>query len=293
MLYDTVPVYDLWEVKAYVPFEALEVLEERFEDVEAKLIRLMEEGEFQGLWEFQFFTSQEPNLLELKRVFSEVYEIFQSGGTEPTIAFVPKKDWLKENLLTFKPISFDKYYIYGNHITEELPKDKITLCIDASTAFGSGEHQTTQGCLEALSFLDKKFKSVLDLGCGSGILAMAYAKTYQGGVDAVDIDPESVRVAQENVINNHVEDFVRVWVSNGFNQVENTYDLIFANILLRPLQEMAKDFSKHVSVGGYAILSGFLKTQEEDLLKTYIDVGFEKIKSFPHEEWQAVILRKK
>ena len=122
---------------------------------------------------------------------------------------------------------------------------------------------------------------------------MAYAKTYQGGVDAVDIDPESVRVAQENVINNHVEDFVRVWVSNGFNQVENTYDLIFANILLRPLQEMAKDFSKHVSVGGYAILSGFLKTQEEDLLKTYIDVGFEKIKSFPHEEWQAVILRKK
>ena len=259
MLYDNVPVYDLWEVKAFVPFEVLEPLEEYFEDVEAKLIRLMEEGEYQGFWEFQFFTSKEPNLSELKKVFSEVYKRFNLEGTEPIVSFVPKKDWLKENLLTFKPISFGKYYIYGNHIKEELPKDKITLCIDASTAFGSGEHQTTQGCLEALSFLDKKFDSVLDLGCGSGILAMAYAKTYQGRVDAVDIDPESVRVAQENVINNRVEDFVSVWLSNGFQQIDKEYNLIFANILLRPLQEMAKDFSKHVSVGGYAILSGFLK----------------------------------
>jgi len=293
MLYDDTPDYDLWEVKAYVPFEALENLEDAFPAAVAVLTRLMEEGPYKDLWEFQFFTPEKPDEQVLKTMFKNAYAHIREKGSMPVVTFVPKRDWLKENLLTFEPVEIGPYYIYGQHITTPPPKDKIALCLDAATAFGSGEHQTTQGCLTAMEMFGKKGERVLDLGCGSGILAMAYAKTYQTPVDAVDMDKESVRVARQNVKNNGLKKFVRVWKSKGFEKVSETYDLIFANILARPLVEMSPDMKEHVAPGGHVVLSGFLDTQVDFVLPAYEKKGFKLEKLMTLKTWCTAVLKKK
>jgi len=291
MLYEENPNYDLWEIKVYVPFDALEDLENAFSTAEAVLTRLMEEGPYKNLWEFQVFVREEPKADDLKKLIKKVCGGAIPGG-DPAITFVPKRDWLKENLLTFEPVSVGRYYIYGHHIKEAPPANRISLCLDAATAFGSGEHQTTQGCLTAIEALGERDKKVLDLGCGSGILAMAYAKTYPTHVDAVDMDEESVRVAKENVKNNGLKAWVKVWQSRGFEKVDGIYDIILANILARPLVEMAPDMWGHLVKGGYAVLSGFLESQLDFVIPAYEKMGFEQEKLIVFAPWCTVVMKK-
>ena len=118
------------------------------------------------------------------------------------------------------------------------------------------------------------------------------AKNYQKKVDAVDIDPESVRVAIENAEKNNLEKLLTVWQSDGYHQVKKSYDLIFCNILAKPLIDMASDLEKHLNQNGLAILSGFLNNQENWVKKAHLDAGLTFIKHYRINGWSTLVMKK-
>lgn len=261
------------------------------ETAAAVLTVMIEKGPNKGLWELQAIFEGKPDEKEVLQAIQTVSNMLKIEAPVIQINPMENKNWLLECYQSFKPITIGKYFIYGSHI-DEVPADKIALQIDAATAFGTGEHQTTHGCLEALNELDFEPKKVIDVGCGSGILSMAYAKTFNKKVDAVDIDLESVRVATENASINGLSDLMTVWHSNGYEQVKDKYDLVLCNILARPLMDMAPDLKEHLNDGGVAILSGFLNRQERWVLKAHLDIGFKFLKRYRIKGWSTLVLQK-
>lgn len=272
----------------YVP-----VFEEVLSEMAAAVLTVMiEKGENKGKWELQAIFEGKPDERMLDFLIGQAAQ--QVNIEKPIVKVFPmeNKNWLLECYQSFKPLSIGKYYIYGSHVEEQVPSGMIPLQIDAATAFGTGEHQTTHGCLTALNELDFVPEKVIDVGCGSGILSMAYAKTFKKKVDAVDIDPESVRVATENAKINGLSNLMTVWLSNGYQDVKETYDLVLCNILARPLMDMASDLKSHLNKGGIAILSGFLNRQERWVLKAHTDIGFKFIKRYRVNGWSTLVIQK-
>jgi len=166
-----------------------------------------------------------------------------------------------------------RYFIHGSHYRARPPAGTIALCIDAATAFGSGEHATTRGCLLALDALARRrrFARVLDMGTGSGILAMAAAKTWRRRVMARDIDAEAVRVAARNAAANGVGSLLDLRRADGYRGLGSgqPFDLVFANILARPLVLMAPALARVLAPGGVAVVSGLLARQERAVLAAH------------------------
>ncbi len=189
-------------------------------------------------------------------------------GLAHSITLLPTSGWLERNRRDFPAIRVARFYVYGSHLPRPPADGRIALQVEAATAFGSGEHATTRGCLSliASAIAQKRPRNALDVGCGSGILAMAIARLAQIPVTAVDIDEEAVRVARENARINGVRRQVTVAQSDGFHSAviakSQRYDLIVANILAGPLCRMAPDFRKRLAAGGRLILSGLLNDQE-------------------------------
>lgn len=293
MLYDKNPSYENWDMMFYVPESAVPVFEMALEGLASALLtRLIETGEHQGMWEIQAIYEEKPDFDEVANAMKFAADTMKINVPSYQIRQMPAKNWLKESLISFPPVTIGKYYIYGSHIKDAPPKDKISLKIDAATAFGSGEHQTTQGCLTALEELTVEPVKVLDVGCGSGILAMAYAKTFNKPVDAVDIDPESVLVTTNSARVNGVDHLLRVWESDGYKSVQERYDLVFCNILANPLIAMAKDLKAHLNSAGIAILSGFIYDQEDDVLKAHTDIGLKFVKRYRINGWSTLVVKK-
>lgn len=196
------------------------------------------------------------------------------------IELLPETDWLEQTWKNFPPRQIGPFFIYGSHTNATPPADSIGLEINAATAFGSGEHETTTGCLLTLNDLKeegKQFFTPLDMGCGSGILAMAATKLWSVPILAVDNDPESVRVTLANAQMNHCEDKIIPLCNEGFEgtivQEHGPFDLIIANILANPLCIMAPDMVKNLQSGGRIILSGLLRRQREEVLSAYNAAG--------------------
>src|SRR4051812_269737 len=155
---------------------------------------------------------------------------------------LPPTDWLAQNRRDFPAQAIGRFFVYGSHHADGVPAGRHGLMVDAATAFGSGEHATTRGCLAALDRLAKRRRRPrrpLDLGCGSGILALGMAKAWRRPVRAADIDAESVRVARENAALNGVSQLVRIDRSDGYRAPlvhrGRPYDVIVSNILAQPL----------------------------------------------------------
>lgn len=208
----------------------------------------------------------------------------------------PAVDWLVENRRAFPPIPVGDFFIYSSFFEDALPGDKHAIKLDAATAFGTGEHPTTAGCLEVMSDLYAdgfRPERVLDMGCGSGILAIGAAKLWRVPTLAVDNDPEAVRVARENCQENDVSQTVTCSLGDGYEArvLAPFYDLIIANILANPLCEMAGDLAKHLSPEGHVILSGILNTQAQ----TVIDAHGAKKLSLVHQivrgDWTILHLK--
>ncbi|MDR2902594.1 MAG: 50S ribosomal protein L11 methyltransferase [Lactobacillales bacterium] len=283
-----------YELNCRIPFGALVFFEEAFEEIgSATLNSLIETGQDKGLWQFQVIFEEKPKEDDIQNAIREASRNSGTAQPEWVLQALPDKNWLRESYVSFPPMVIGRYFIYGSHITD-VPADKITLKIDAATAFGTGEHQTTHGCLQALDELleTHSFKSVIDVGCGSGILAMAYAKATGHSVDATDIDPESVNVTIQNAHENGLEKLLSVWQSDGYDAITKSYDLILCNILARPLMEMAPDLEKHLNAKGYAILSGFLNRQERWVLSAHEKAGLKFIKSIRIKGWSTLVLQK-
>lgn len=215
--------------------------------------------------------------------------------------FLESKNWLKENVIKFAPVEVEDFIIYGIHEKDIPPSDKVTLRIYAATAFGS-EHQTTKSCLRAISHLNRlgaAHRNILDMGTGSGILALAAAKLWPDAVriTAADIDPEAVAVTRKNARDNHLEKYLTVAVSNGYNSdlVQNNapYDIIIANILARPLIEMAPQLNQALAPGGFCILSGFVDDQEDWVIGEHTKLGLKLVELYKLDNWRAALLEKK
>jgi ribosomal protein L11 methyltransferase len=205
---------------------------------------------------------------------------------------VAERDWLAENRGAFPPQRIGRFFVHGSHWRETPPAGAIAVEIDAASAFGTGEHPSTRGCLLAFDRLARRrrFRRVRDVGTGSGILAIAAAKALRCKVLASDIDPEAVRVARHHARRNGLAHLVRVECTAGASG--RGHDLVFANILARPLMLMARDLARGVAPGGYAVLSGLLTRQEAGVLASYRPQGLSLDFRIVIDGWSILVLRK-
>ena len=207
--------------------------------------------------------------------------------------------WLERTRAAFpEQLIGRRFAIRGTHLTGAPAPGRITLILDAGVAFGSGEHASTRGCLMALEHLAARTRPlrILDLGTGSGILAMAAAKTLHRRVLATDIEPWSIRVTRENARLNLVHKLVRPILADGWRSASvrrsGPYDLVFGNILARPLRAMARDLARNLAPGGIAILAGLLRTQARDVLAAHRRAGLTFQRMIHLEPWTTIVVRK-
>lgn len=256
-----------------------------------------------GPWTIEWlvdFVPDEKNIKEQLNNMLPEYGVASLKDNDLDILEVENKDWLQECYQQFQPFAVDGFYIYGSHYDGDVPSNLTGLQIDAATAFGSGEHGTTKGCLMALEKLvSKDFKpsNIMDMGAGSGILAIAGYKRYNVPTIAVDNDKESVRMAEvHRDLNNVSKDDLASVYGDGYkcNDIQGKkYDLIFVNILAGPLIEMAVDLALFLSDKGYAILSGMLVEQADDVLNAHIEQGLELVDRIDIDGWSSLTIRKK
>ena len=221
-----------------------------------------------------------------------------AGGTLVEIGEgqLPDRDWLAENQLAFPPLRVGRFFIYGSHHRGRVPAGAIGIMLDAATAFGTGEHPSTRGCLMALDRLARRhrFRRPLDVGTGTGILAVAAAKLLHRRVLASDIDRGAVRVARHNVARNGVAGLVRVSGADGYRHRairKLPYDLILSNILARPLALLARDLVRTLMPGGRAVLSGLLRRQEPIVLAPHRGCGIVLERRLVIDGWSTLVLR--
>ena len=226
----------------------------------------------------------------IERFFDESHHPVPALTVQP----VPQEDWVAAVYRDFPPLTIGRFYVYGSHIEKD-PQGLIPLHIDAATAFGSGQHESTEGCLKALTMLSERetFLRPLDMGCGSGILTLAMAAVWQVPVLGCDNDPESVRVTLDNARINHLESLISAQVSEGFTEITGrTFDIITANILAGPLCQMSGDFARALEPGGYVILAGLLNCQAEDVIDAYRSVGVKLVEQLFIGDWSTLVMRK-
>ncbi len=211
-------------------------------------------------------------------------------------------DWLAENRKAFPALHLGPFWIYGSHVTQAQPAGSLSLLVEAAQAFGSGTHPTTQTCLLALAEQRKKKRPprrILDMGCGSAILAMAAQRLFPAAqIFAVDNDPVSVRTAKENRQKNHISAMkMRTIFSEGFanrNVSRNgPYDLMLANILAGPLRRMAADFACNLRSGGQLILSGLLHKQAQQLVGDCRARKLTLVMRLDQDEWCCLVFSKR
>ena len=190
-----------------------------------------------------------------------------------------------------------RFVVRGTHLTGPAPAGRIGLIVDAGVAFGSGEHGSTRGCLRALEKIAHlRPRRILDLGTGSGILAIGAARLLHRPVLASDIDPWSVRVTAENAKLNGVATLVRPVLADGWKGPRLVtgapYDLVFGNILARPLCAMAKHLAVHLAPGGVAILAGRLGSQIRMVLAAHRPHGLALRSVLREGNWATLTLQK-
>lgn len=301
----------MWTVTFQVPAHAVDAFSKALEPDSLALssFEVMDEDgrQIDDLWKIDLIYAEEPSPAGVSARIALIAASVSIEAPEVTIAAIPQTDWVAETLSAFPPISIDRFWVHGSHDTSTTPTGRLPLCIDAATAFGTGEHATTAGCLLALAALARRTHwrsklaasgatGVLDIGCGTGILALGAARVWPGHVLGSDIDPEAVRFATHTARLNHLHTRVRFVVADGINARSITssapYAIITANILARPLCRLAKDLPKLLSPGGALILSGLLVTQIPMVANAYRAQGLVMSVQFNIGAWSTLVLRK-
>jgi ribosomal protein L11 methyltransferase len=216
-------------------------------------------------------------------------------GEPPAVALerLPARDWLGENQASFAPFRVGRFFVHGSVFDGRAPAGTIPLLIDAATAFGTGEHGSTKGCLLAVSRLARP-RRILDMGTGTGILAIAAAKRFRCRVRAADIEAGAVQVARVNAARNGVACWVRAIRAGSYRRREIArrapFDLVLANILARPLALLARDLSHALASRGVAVLAGLLPRQEALVLAAHRAAGLRLAARIDVGGWRTLIL---
>ncbi len=252
----------------------------------------------EAVWRIEGYDDAEPERARISRAVSAAAAKHGLKAPALTIERIPPTDWIARNLETFPPVRRGRFFIHGSHYRGTPPGGCIPLMVDAGLAFGSGRHASTSGCLLALDALARRyrFRRPLDLGTGSGILAIAAAKTWHVSVLAADNDPDAVAVARETVRRNRAHTRVHVTRSQGLAAVpihrRRPFDLITSNILLRPLCRLARGYFRHLQPGGFVVLAGLIAEDGNWLLAAYRRSGFRLHRRITRDGWQTLVVRK-
>jgi ribosomal protein L11 methyltransferase len=254
------------------------------------------EVEETGEWIFEATCDSPPDIA----AFAELARQVLGGEVEFSVAPIdPEVNWVAKSLEGLAPVIAGGFYVYGSHETGPIPEGLTPMKIDAAQAFGTGHHETTTGCLEAIeALLDKRNPTrMIDIGTGTGVLAIALAKRLEAVILATDIDPIAVVTTMQNAVENGVGDHIDAIEATGLDHAEIAarapYDLVVANILAGPLTELAPGVGTITQQGGTAILSGILNTQADGVIAAYEAAGFTLADHLKRKDWTTLVLEKR
>lgn len=256
--------------------------------LEGATYSILEEDEDHDIWRIDAFPTTDDEAETLRGVLAE------HEGLVVTAEKLADADWLAMALSGLPPVRAGRFFIFGVHDRGLAPPNAVNLRIEAGAAFGTGHHGTTVGCLLAYDRLLKarRFEKVLDVGCGTGVLAIAAARTGSRVAVGTDIDPVSVRIANENTkVNRAKARFVHAYgLGHRLVRQAAPYDLVFANILAGPLIALAQDIKGVLRPKGIAILSGLLRSQARAVTAAYLSRGFRLMERRNRGEWTTLVL---
>jgi ribosomal protein L11 methyltransferase len=249
-----------------------------------------------GNWDITLHFAQAPDERAIRQL------VALSAGEEAARAIrfdtVAARDWVKATLSELVPVHAGRFIVHGRHDRAHVPPNKLGIEIEAALAFGTGHHGTTRGCLLLLDLVLKSHRPrrVLDLGSGTGVLAIAAAKALRRKVLASDIDLPSVKIAAENARLNGVGDLVETIRGGGFSAPQfaecGPFDLVLANILANPLRQLATPMAAHLSHRAHLILSGLLLPQASAVIASYRARGLVLRRHIRLEGWSSLLMWK-
>src|SRR5258705_3930420 len=247
-----------------------------------------------GRWDITVHFAQAPDETSIRELVAvaagaEVARVISCDTVEA-------KDWVKAALEELVPVRAGRFIVHGRHDRAKVPLNKLGIEIEAALAFGTGHHGTTRGCLLLLDHVLKarRPRRVLDLGTGTGVLAIAAAKALHGAVLASDIDPASVQVARDNARLNDIANLVQTIRATGFSAPQfaehGAFDLVLANILANPLRQMATPMTRHLAPSAFVILSGLLPSQAGGVIAAYRARGLVLVRQLQIEGWSSLLM---
>jgi ribosomal protein L11 methyltransferase len=272
---------------------------ESFEQAEAASTAFETDDPWPGggrAWLMEAYFGSEPDEEAIRALIAAAAD--ETTARLATFGLTEKRDWVANSLAGLKPVRAGRFLVHGCHDRSRVQANDVAIEIEAGLAFGTGHHGTTRGCLMHFDRLLKRRrpKRVLDVGCGAGVLAIAAAKVLRRKVWLGDIDPVAVAVANANARLNGVGVLCRAIVSRG---VENAmlrkavpYDLVFANILAKPLRLLAPSLAAVISADGEAIVSGLLLADVPGVLASWRAQGFDLAERIELEGWASLRLRR-
>lgn len=255
-------------------------------------VAAFEVDEDAGLWNVSVYAPQDQAQEARRRL------ALHSGGREVDAEEFGEVDWVAHTLSELSPVRAGRFVVHGSHDRHVPRPHEIGLLIDAGLAFGTGHHGTTAGCLAMFDRVAKarRFFNVLDLGTGSGVLAIAAARAQPLRALASDIDPVAVAVARDNAKLNRAAARVECITAMGFGHQRfaqrRPFDLVFANILARPLELLARDLARHCAPGAVVILSGLLPHQQSRIVAAYRIQGLRLVRAHRQDGWLTLVMEK-
>ena len=283
-----------WETSVYTETERCEAVEAALEAALDEMLLALTRFEDGTAWRVTALTSSEPD----NELLSRLDLALQRDETVAAPIKVPGQDWVAKVQRDMPPILAGRYWVHGSHVVCPGPLGTIPILVDAASAFGTGHHESTKGCLLMLDRLGRHLRPrrVLDIGTGTGILAIAAAKTWRMPVLASDFDPEAIRVARRVVRQNGVGQWVHCAVATGATgraaAERGPFELIVANILAGPLAALASAVARHAAPGAHIVLSGILASQTAQVVAAYRFAGLHRTHSIILGDWITLGFRR-
>ncbi len=300
-----------WKMQLTLPDNLIPMVQEIIYGLDGANFPTLSDFEIEGdshIRLLEVYFSHRPDISALRHRLGNILPAFDLGRAGIILSETEDRDWVSESQKLLQPVDSGMFFIHGGHDTDKIPGNRLNILLEAGQAFGTGQHETTHGCLLAIGELAEEIEApenILDLGCGSGLLAIAMYRVWPVTIVASDIDPIATETTRDNVRANGIplvavgsgKAGIAAITGDGFGspdlQRDSPYDVIVANILAGPLQDMAADIVANLSGDGSLILSGLLDHQEKAVLEAYSREGMELVRRYVRGEWHSLMLRKR